>query len=146
VVRGIRSLARNGVYSILGLALAPPLVAQDQPTAIWRGSVRHSAGAPIAGARVRLTCAATAESTTSTDGSLKPAALSPGRYELTVEAAGLTVRYAAMIDLQPAAPAVVIAFSDSGELTLTALDGQTTAGGQELSSQAVSELPTPQRS
>jgi hypothetical protein len=58
-----------------------------------------------------------------------------------VEAAGRTVSYAEMIDLQPAAPAVVVTLSDRGELILTALTAQTATGGQQLSSQAVSELP-----
>jgi len=138
----VQSFARIVRYSILvGLALALPLLAQDQPTAIWHGSVRNSVGAPIAGARVRLMGAATAESTTSTDGSFRLSALPPSQYKLTVEEAGRTVSYAEMIDLQPAAPAVVVTLSDRGELTLTALAGQTATGGQQLSSQAVSELP-----
>jgi hypothetical protein len=85
--------------------------------------------------------ATTVESTTSTDGSFKLSALPPGQYKLTVEAAGRTVSYAEMIDLQSAAPAVILTLSDRGELTLVALIGQTAAGGQQLSSQAVSELP-----
>jgi len=138
----IQSFAHIVRYSILvGLALALPLVAQEQPTAVWHGSVRNNAGAAIAGARVRLMGATTVESTTSTDGSFKLSALPPGQYKLTVEAAGRTVSYAEMIDLQSAAPAVILTLSDRGELTLVALIGQTAAGGQQLSSQAVSELP-----
>jgi hypothetical protein len=68
-------------------------------------------------------------------------ALPPGRYNLTVEAAGRTVSYAEMIDLQPAAPGVVVTLSDRSELTLTALTRQTATGGQQFSSRAVSELP-----
>jgi len=46
-----------------------------------------------------------------------------------------------MIDLQTAAPAVVVTPSDRGELTLTALTGQFATGAQQLSSRAISELP-----
>ena len=142
MARVVQSFARIVRSLILvGLALALPLVAQDKPPAIWHGSVRNSAGAPIAGARVRLSGTATAESTTSADGIFRLPGLPPSQYQLTVETAGRTVSYAETIDLQPAAPAVIVTLSDRGELTLTPLTGETATGGQQLSSQAVSELP-----
>jgi hypothetical protein len=55
---------------MLVLALAVPLSAQEQSTStIWRGLVKNSGGAPIAGAKVRLKGTSTAESTTAADGS-----------------------------------------------------------------------------
>jgi len=82
---------------------------------------------------------ATAESTTATDGSFKLSALPRSQYKLTVEAAGRTVSYAGMIDLQPAAPAVIVTLSDRGELTLTALSGQTATGGHVTSDSVFSQ-------
>jgi hypothetical protein len=96
---------------------------------------------------VRLTAsgatasAAAAEATTAADGRFHLAPLPAGPYRLTVESAGHTVDYAQPIDLNPAAPSVVITLSGRGELTVALLKGPAATGGEQLSSQAVSELP-----
>ena len=139
VFQSLASLLRKSIF--LGLAFALPLVAQDQSPSVWRGSVRNSAGAPIAGAKVRLMGGAVAESETGPDGTFRLPALPPGQYKLTVEAAGLTFSYAEAIVLQPAAPAVVVTLSDRGEFTVSAQQGTAATGGEALSGQAVSSLP-----
>jgi len=107
--------------------------------------VRDTAGAPVAGAKVRLAAKQVqAEAMTAADGQFKIPALPVGQYRLTLEVGGRKVAYSAPVDLAPAAPAVVLTLSAS-ELTLAVLKGQVATGGEELSSQAVSELPLNKR-
>ncbi|MGA2534962.1 MAG: TonB-dependent receptor [Terracidiphilus sp.] len=126
-------------------------IAQQTALSEWHGFVRNAGGAPIAAATVRLTAngasvsAPAAEATTAADGQFHLAPLAPGSYHLTVTAAGRRVDYAQTIELNSAAPAVVITLSDRGELTVAQVKNQGATGGEELSCQAVSELPLNKR-
>ena len=144
IVRPVHLLQRTWVLFVLGLSLiALPLWArQPSAPAIWRGLLRDPAGAPIAQAKIRLTGNGDkSEAVTGADGrfALKP--LPPVHYRLRVEADGRKVDYAIPVDLAPASPAVAITFSARGELSIAALEQSAATGGEQLSSQAVSELP-----
>ncbi len=120
--------------------------AQAAVQPVWQGILRNPAGAPIPDARVRLaSTAAKAEAVTGADGRFQLSALPAGQYRLSVESNGRKFDYAQLIDLDAAAPAVVLTLSNRGELTVAALKSQTATGGEELSSQAVSELPLNKR-
>jgi hypothetical protein len=113
---------------------------------LWRGVLRNSAGAPIAGAKVLLKAGdAEAEATTGSDGTFQLAPLPAGQFRLTVQTKAKRVSYAQLIDLQPGAIPVAITLSERGELTVVALQAQTATGGEQISSQAVSELPLNKR-
>ncbi len=139
----VQNLAGAVRYSILiGLTLGLPLAAaQEQPTAVWHGSIRNSAGAPIAGATVRLAGSETGESATGADGTFTLSPLPTGQYKLTVATAGRTVSHAEAIELRAAAPAVVVTLSDRGEITVAAQAEKSATGGEALTGQAVSSLP-----
>jgi hypothetical protein len=108
--------------------------------------LRNAGGAPIAAAIVWLTGnGAKARAVTGADGRFQLPPLQPGQYRLTVEANSRKVEYAQPIDLVPSGPAVALTLSGRGELTLAALKAQAATGGEELSSQAVSELPLNKR-
>ena len=131
---------------LLAAALAPLAWVQEAGDVSWRGVVRDPGGAPIAAATVRLAREqVSAEALTGADGVFRLAALPAGQYRLRVEARGRKVEAAQPVELAADAPPVVITFSDRGELTLSALEGQLATGGEELSSQAVSELPLNKR-
>ena len=118
----------------------------EQPdTTIWRGYLRNSASAPVAGARVRLTGNATAEASTAADGGFMLPGLPPGQYKLTVEAEGRKIAYAQAIELTQAAPVEVVTLSSRGEIEVTEQQQTGATGGVALSSQAVSELPLNKR-
>jgi hypothetical protein len=120
--------------------------AQQAMQPVWQGVLRNPAGAPIQKAKIRLAGnGAKAEAVTGADGRFQLPGLPAGQYMLTVEANGRNVDYAQTIDLAPAAPPVAITLSDQGELTVAVLKGPTATGGEELSSQAVSELPLNKR-
>ena len=149
----IRDSVANLILVLLTIWLVSSAAAHaQQPSlAVWQGFVHNAAGAPIPAAKVRLTSgndtapAATADATTAADGQFRLTPLPAGRYHLTVEAAGRIVEYAQPIDLTAAAPSVVLTLSARGELTVALLKGQGATGGEELSSQAVSELPLNKR-
>ena len=133
------------VFLILVL-LASAGQAQQRPQASWKGFLRNPAGAPIAGANISLVGNGNgSEATTAADGSFSLESLPPGQYSLTVQTKVRRVRYAVLIDLRANGPVALLSLSDRGELTVTAQQGQSSTGGEELSSQAVSELPLNKR-
>jgi hypothetical protein len=128
------------------LLFAAAAWAQQPEQPVWQGLLRDVAGVPIPAAKVRLTAnGATAQAITTADGHFRLAPLPAGPYRLTVEANGHKIEYSQPIDLAPAAPAVSLTLSGRGELTVAILKGQVATGGEQLSSQAVSELPLNKR-
>jgi hypothetical protein len=147
-MRGLRNSICQSISNAILLLLAVLLfssaasLAQQPGPPVWQGFLRNAAGAPIPGAKVRLTgSSAHAEAVTTSDGQFHLASLPAGPYHLTVRADGHTVDYAQAIDLVSAAPPVVLTLSGRGELTVALLKGQAATGGEQLSGQAVSELP-----
>lgn len=130
------------------LALASLLAAQPAATTVWHGALHTSAGAPIAGAHVRLSSGSTsAEAVTSANGSFQLAPLPAGSYRLSVSATGNSAEFAQPIELGSVASPVVLTLSTRGELTVAEQKekAQSATGGEQLSSQAVSELPLNKR-
>ena len=128
-------------WPVLVLLAAAGWAQQAAPT-VWQGVVRNDAGVPITAAKVKLTGSRVhAEAVTGADGRFHLAPLPQGRYRLTVQAEGRTVASALPVELVPATSAVALTLSARGELTVAALEGQTATGGEQLSSQQVSELP-----
>jgi hypothetical protein len=107
--------------------------------------LRNSASAPVAGAKVRLTGAATAEASTAADGGFTLSALPAGKYQSNVQAEGRKVAYAQTIDLTPAAPVKLITLLKRGEIEFAEQQQAGATGGEALSSQAVSESPLNKR-
>ena len=133
---------------MLAALLLPAMAAyaQQPAQAVWQGVLHDPAGAPISAAKIRLAGnSAAAEAITGADGRFQLAALPAGQYRLTVEAGGRKVEHAQAIDLAPAAPSVVLTLSARGELTVEIVKAPAGTGGEELSSQAVSELPLNKR-
>jgi hypothetical protein len=130
---------------MISLAIAVPLLAQNQSTVEWHGSIRNSAGTPIAGATVKLSGAKTSESVANLDGTFALGPLPSGPYRLSIAGHGRTISYNEAINLALATPAVAITVSDRGEISVVAQQGTGASGGEALSSKAVSELPLNKR-
>jgi hypothetical protein len=121
--------------------------AQQQMQAAWEGTLRNSTGAPIANAKIVLVSAtARDEAKTGVNGTFR-VSVPPGQYRLTVEANGKRDEYTRVIEVAPAGPSVVITVSDRGDVTVAVLPERerSATGGEQLSSQAVSELPLNKR-
>ena len=116
----------------------------SQPNAqpAWEGVLRDTAGAPVSDAKIRLNGrSVSVDATTSEDGHFRIGTLPAGQYHLTVETNGRKVEFAQPIDVSVASPAALLTLSSRGELTVGVLTGQAATGGEQLSSEAVSELP-----
>ena len=140
-----RQLRQRAVgWLLLGLLSAIPLCAQQSTDVVWRGKLRDAGGAPIAAAKVELKGdKASAHETTKPDGSFQLRALPPGQYRLLVQANGKTTESAQAVDLAAATQAAIITLSSRGEISVSALQGESEAstGGEQLTGQAVSSLP-----
>jgi hypothetical protein len=148
----IASRSRGNAAGFPGLALAALLlfttaaVSQHPPHAVWQGVLHNPAGAPISAAKIRLTAKSMrAEAITDAHGHFQLPGLPAGQYELTVDANRSRIEYQQPIDLAIGAPAVSITLSERGELTIAILKVKSATGGEELSSQEVSELPLNKR-
>jgi len=138
------------IFAIVGFFLSPPASAQQpaQPSsqAVFSGVLRNPSNGPIPAARIRLTSPAAAlEATTTADGSFQLSVPAPGQYRLTVEVSGVKAAYAQPLTLAAGTLPIVLTLSDRGELSLADEKSKKATGGEELSSQAVSELPLNKR-
>jgi hypothetical protein len=144
--------SKSTIFLVITAWLLTVAGAWAQPAALpaWQGILRNAAGAPIPGATIRLTATAAAEAVTAADGSFRLLNLAPGQYRLSIESKGRRIDYAQPIDLVVSVhgsgvPMVAITLSGRGELTVSILKAPEATGGEELSSQAVSELPLNKR-
>jgi len=113
---------------------------------VWQGVLRTPGGAPIAGAQIQLTGPNRSfKGKTGPDGRFR-LALTPGQYRLTVEKDNHKFDFAEPVLVTDIAHPIAVSLSNRGEITVAALaEGQNATGGEELSSQAVSELPLNKR-
>jgi hypothetical protein len=145
VSSGLKAFWLLAFFMLLGFAVSE---AQTEAQAAWQGVLHNGAGAPIAGVKIKLSgSGASGEALTGSNGQFTLAPLPPGQYRLTVEANGNSFQFAQPVDLTPVASPVALTLSGRGELTMAAISSkeQSATGGQELSSQAVSELPLNKR-
>ncbi len=129
---------------MLGIAAA----SAQQGQVVWEGTLRNTAGAPIADATVTLVAnEARAEARTGADGHFNVTGIVAGQYKLTIEAGSNKTEYALPIDVVGAGSPVTITLSGRGEISVAVAQPkqQSATGGEELSSQAVSELPLNKR-
>jgi hypothetical protein len=133
-----------GLFVLMLLATAAQ--AQQSAQGSLKGVLRNPGGAPIAGAKVSLAGNGNgSEATTGADGTFTLEPLPAGQYSLMVQTKDRKINYAVPIALAATGPAVTLTLSDRGELNVKAQQGQSSTGGEELSSQAVSELPLNKR-
>ncbi|MDR3724913.1 MAG: TonB-dependent receptor [Terracidiphilus sp.] len=120
--------------------------AQQAGSCLWKGILRNPAGAPIAGAHLALSGQGrTAHAQSQTDGTFQLPALPAGSYRLTVEVNGRNITAPQPVELSADSRPSSLILSDRGELTVTEMKSTQATGGEELSSQAVSELPLNKR-
>jgi len=145
-LRLLRALVLFAAGFVLSVVVFAQQSAQPSSFPIFSGVLRNPGNGPIPNARIYLVSRSTAlHTTTGADGSFQITSLAPGQYRLTIEVKGLKAAYAQPLALSGGDFPVVLTLSDRGELTLTKEEPKKAAGGEELSSQAVSELPLNKR-
>ncbi len=148
VVAGWATLKLFCFFALIVFFASTFAVGQEAPQAAWSGVLRNAGGAPIADAKVKLSSGILkAEGRTGSDGRFLLPLLPTGTYHLTVVAKGSTVESAQPVDVTTATSEALVTLSGRGELTVATLQkkNQAGTGGEELSSQAVSELPLNKR-
>ena len=148
VVAGWATLKLFCFFALIVVFASTFAVGQEAPQAAWSGVLRNAGGAPIADAKVKLSSGILkAEGRTGSDGRFLLPLLPTGTYHLTVVAKGSTVESAQPVDVTTATSEALVTLSGRGELTVATLQKKKQAGtgGEELSSQAVSELPLNKR-
>ena len=135
---------------LLPCLLLATVCSAQAPVAAWSGVLRDKAGEPVPGAIVTLTAAggARASEATSADGRFAFSNLAPGTWSLALAVHGRDVATPVKI-LIPAQPALVT-LTLAGENTVTlavpeAAAAPARAGGEQLGSKAVSEIPLNKR-
>ena len=130
---------------IFSFVATVPLDAQQSAIPAWSGVLKTSSGEPISGATVRI---ASRESnraaTTQTTGAFHIDNVLPGVYKLTVETAGRVAVCPHPISVSPGTALITLAGDNTVEFAVAKTETAAT-GGQDLSSQAVSELPLNKR-
>ena len=123
------------------------LAAQGQAQApAWHGTVRDENSHAIAAAQVNLQVGeANMSATTASDGSFVFEKISPQTYHLSVEAGGRIYRSNALFTVPAQELDVALILNSDGTLALSAQPEKTAAGGEELTSKSVSEIPLNKR-
>lgn len=140
-----RKIIRPFISLFFFSCMAISVGAQEAPATAWRGVLRDSAGAPIAGARVELAGKAKYKSVTAADGRFLFSELTPGQYTLTIQREKRTARLAQPVEVPAAGADVVVALSERGEITIATAQGNGATGGESLNGKSVSELPLNKR-
>ena len=123
-------------------------VALAQPAGSWKGTLRDSAGKPVADARIELRGAMTAQCRTAVDGAFTFLDLVPGQYSLVVQTGASTAVLSSpmVIDAGAARKESLRLTSDGGVALVAAAEtAAETAGGEQLSGRQVSALPLNKR-
>ena len=122
--------------------------AQSLSQVPWSGVLRNAAGSPISDATITLTSDhGRGEARTDTNGRFT-LQVPEGSYQLTVAGKDAKANSNQPVDVKVNGPEALLTLAGRGELTVGTLvehKEKTGTGGEELSSQAVSELPLNKR-
>ncbi len=135
-------------FALIVLVASAVAAGQTVAQVAWGGLLRDAGGAPIADATVRLSSGSSkTEGKTGSDGRFSLAMLPAGKYHLSVTTKAGASQYAPTVVLTAGAPEALLTLSERGELTVAVvrIKAQAATGGEELSGQAVSELPLNKR-
>lgn len=127
------------------MLLAVPSSGQA-PAPLWRGVLKEGVASATGGARIELSRGAEHKiAITSSDGSFAFESIQPGQYTLNVLIDGRVYRSLAPVIFPVRATTVTLSLNSDGTLFVGVDQGKTAAGGEQLSSKAVSEIPLNKR-
>lgn len=140
-----------GCHSALVLVCLLMLVSEvalmgQTPSQVWEGVLQDERAQPIEGATVMLEFEKKQfKAITSTDGSYRFMTLLPATYGLSINIKGQIFHSLAGIEIFPAAAKATLTLKTDGELIAEEQHEEAAAGGEKLSSKAVSEIPLNKR-
>jgi len=119
----------------------------QKPTTLWGGTLHGSAAKPLNDATIELDDQGRKVRTvTGPNGDFAFQDIKPGLYQLTVELKGHSVRYTEPLSLTATTTRALLILSDQDALSVQFLESPTAkTGGEQLSSNAVSEIPLNKR-
>ncbi len=116
------------------------------PAPAWRGVLQDEAAHPIVQAKVELDAGEEHQTaTTISDGSFVVPSLLSKTYSLSVEVSGRVYRSSAAIRIPAQAAEVMLTLKADGALIVGIQQEKAAAGGEQLTSKAVSEIPLNKR-
>ena len=141
--------ARTSLHLILWTLFAvsfssTAIWSQALPT--WRGILQDGSAHPISQAKLKLEADGSYKTaTTATDGSFVFDSLLLKTYSLSVEINGRAYRSSAAVTIPAQADSVILTMSANGTVLVGTQEAKTAAGGEQLTSKAVSEIPLNKR-
>jgi hypothetical protein len=145
-VPGARRFPRLAMQVVFTLCIGSIVARPQTPAPPWRGVLQNEAGSPIGKADVKLDSADDHETaTTSTNGSFVFTSLRPTTYSLSVHVNKQAFRSAAAIVIPAQAAMVTLIIKQNGDLFVGIQQEKAAAGGEQLTSKAVSEIPLNKR-
>ncbi len=116
------------------------------PAPAWRGVLRDETAHPVDRAKVEMNAGEEHKTAiTHSDGTFVFPSLLSKTYSLSVEVNGHVYRDSAAINIPAQAAAVVLTLTTDGALLVGVQQEQAAAGGEQLTSKAVSEIPLNKR-
>src|SRR5690242_147258 len=140
IVRQVRLLV--GAH-FLAMAMAACAGAAD---IAWSGAVRNASGDPLGAATVRLVNdRVSLTAITNNAGQFHFGKLQVGSYRLSIAPSGQKSSQPSLVQITANTAPAEIVLSDSNTLNISDAKAASATGGEDLSSQAVSELPLNKR-
>ena len=145
-VPGVRRFPRLAMQIVFMLCIGSIFARPQTPAPPWRGVLQNEAGSPIRKADVKLDSADDHETArTSTNGSFVFTSLRPATYSLSVHVNKQVFRSTAAIVIPAQATMVTLTVKQNGDLLVGIQREKAAAGGEQLTSKAVSEIPLNKR-
>ena len=131
----------------MGACLVPATAKAQEAAAPLAGKIINATGAPVRGVKIEIVQGSRRQvSVTGTDGSFVFASLAAGSYSMDVISAGKTLHVLGSMRLNARAHTALLTIGDDDALTLSLQEADTrNGGGEQLSSNAVSEIPLNKR-
>ena len=141
-----RRLLLLSLLSFFGVAVGFSSARGQTPAPAWRGTLQDEAAHPIVQAKVELDAGGDHEvATTTPDGLFVFDSLPPETYSISVDVNGRLYRSSTAIKMPADAAAVILTLKANGTLIVGTQQEKAAAGGEQLTSKAVSEIPLNKR-
>ncbi len=142
----IRNPLRLALLFFCAVSIGLDSSAAQTPAPAWLGVLQDEGAHPIVQAQVKLDSGAEHKTaTTASDGSFVFPQLAPKTYTLSVEVSGHVSRSSAVITIPAQAAVVTLTLKAGGALLIAIQQEKAAAGGEQLTSKAVSEIPLNKR-